>query len=332
MSRVESPGPAKRLAFNLFLIVVALVVALVAGELIVRLKNSDGRNYHIEMWKYSQFLKQPSENPILGHEHVPGRAARLQNVLIRINDHGLRGPSLAAPESADRRILFLGSSATLGWGVPEADTMPATLQRLFDDAGDDVLVMNAGIGNYNTRRYVELFLSRLTDLAPTDVVVNFYLNDAEILERGGGNFLLRNSQLTVTFWILWKRWLSESGIAHMHDHYQALYHPDHPGFRNMTAALDRLQDYAGRNDIRVYFVMLPEVHDLQNYPYGFAHEIMAREARARGFYFVDARAFLANIEDATSLWAMPGDPHPNAPAQKLFARGLFPILANSERP
>ena len=36
---------------------------------------------------------------------------------IRTNAWGLRGPEVPPPVPGQRRILFLGSSVTLGWGV-----------------------------------------------------------------------------------------------------------------------------------------------------------------------------------------------------------------------
>ncbi len=43
-------------------------------------------------------------------------------------------------------------------------------------------------------------MTRLSHLEPTDIVVNYFVNDAEELPVGGGNMLLRNSQLAATVW------------------------------------------------------------------------------------------------------------------------------------
>jgi hypothetical protein len=52
---------------------------------------------------------------------------------------------------------------------------------------------------------VEFFLTKLSGLNPTDIVMQYFINDAEILKSGGGNWFLRNSQLTVTLWIAMNR-------------------------------------------------------------------------------------------------------------------------------
>ena len=322
----------KHIIFSVIITVVSALIALSAAEIALRIKNSDGKNYHIEMWKYSRDLKQHSDNPVLGHEHIPGKSARLQNVEIRINEHGMRGPEFSAIEENQRRIMFLGSSATLGWGIPEEKTMTSVLKELFHrDGQDNIVVMNAGIGNYNTQRYTELFLTKNTDLKPTDIVVNYYVNDAEVLEQGGGNFLIRNSEIAITFWILANRFLEQNDEGHLLDHYKSIYEDDFKGFQDMHASLAKLAKYAKENNIRLYFMMMPEVHDLKDYQYGFIHEKMKHIAEGLGYTYVDALDAMQSTENTQTLWAMPGDPHPNAKAHEIFASTIYPVLKSEER-
>ena len=76
-------------------------------------------------------------------------SAILQSVEIRTNAWGLRGGEVPPPTPGKRRILFLGSSVTLGWGVPEAATVTERLRLMFLADGQDVEILNGGIGNYN---------------------------------------------------------------------------------------------------------------------------------------------------------------------------------------
>ena len=137
----------KSIATNTVLFLISIAVALGAGELVLRLKNRSMQNYDIEMWRYARELKTLSPDPALGHEHQPSMSAVLQSVSIRTNRFGLRGDEVAPERGERRRILFLGSSITLGWGVNEQDTVVARLQKKFRDQNADVEVLNAGIGN-----------------------------------------------------------------------------------------------------------------------------------------------------------------------------------------
>lgn len=318
---------ARTVLFSLIAVLISLVVSLAAAELILRVKNTAGMNYDIEMWKYANTLKRPSDDPLLGHEHRSNASAHLQNVDIRTNEYGLRGGPLKPLQPGERRILFLGSSITLGWGVPENETMTALIEEKFRKDGVEVQVLNGGIGNYNTARYAELFLTRLTKLEPTDIVINYFINDAEILPPGGGNFLLRHSQLAVTLWIAANRQFGRTGMGNLEAHYRAVYDPQAEGYRDMLAALDRIKAYADAHHIRVYLAITPDVHQLANYPFRYIHETMARVAAERGFAFIDLYPPFER-EDPAKIWAMPGDPHPNARGHHLMADTLYPVLRN----
>jgi len=315
----------KGAAASIAIFVASTIVALAAGEAILRAKNASMKNYDIEMWRYAKELKRRSDIPVLGHEHVPSSSAHLQSVDIRINERGLRGGPVRPRKPGERRILVLGSSVTLGWGVPEDETMTARLHKMFAADGQDVEVLNAGIGNYNAVRYVERFKRRLSDLDPSDIVVHYFLRDAEVLDAGRDNWLLRNSELAATTWIAFSRYLGAASEKTLEEHYRDVYRHDAQGYREMRAALHELATIAKRRGIRVYLAMTPDVHDLVDYKFGFIHEDMARVAREEGFIYVDLLPPMRNLTPR-ELWSMPGDPHPNGLGHKLMAEALYPAL------
>jgi lysophospholipase L1-like esterase len=138
------------------------------------------------------------------------------------------------------RILFLGSSITLGWGVAEEETLTERLVDMFDAEGKPTEVLNAGVGNYNSVRYVERFLTRLTHLEPNVIVVQYFVNDAESIEFSRGNWFLRNSQFGVTLWTAWNQLFRSKGQEALLKHYNLTYAPNTRGFQDMFSALKRL--------------------------------------------------------------------------------------------
>ena len=316
----------RQAAYAVLTVVLTVVICLAAGEAFLRIKNSSMKNYDIEMWRYALELKKRSENPILGHDHVKSANAILQSVEIRTNAWGLRGADVPPPTPGKRRILFLGSSVTLGWGVSEAETVTERLRMMFLADGQDVEILNGGIGNYNTVRYVERFLTELRDLHPTDIVVHYFLRDAETLEPGTSSFLLRNSELAATVWISITRYFSQDARRSVEDHYRDVYRPDAPGFVAMQASLKRLADYAHANGIRLYLAMTPEVRDLVNYRFAYVHDLVKDIATADGYTFVDLLPAMRNLTPQ-ELWSMPGDPHPNALGHLRMAEAIYPVLS-----
>jgi len=326
---MPQPNRLKALLFTALSFVVALVISFAAAEAIVRLKNASMKDYNTEMWRYARELKFPSPDPRLGHEHIANAHALLQSVDIRTNAWGLRGgPVSDAPAPGTRRILMLGSSIALGWGVDEDKVVSSLLQKKFDAAGQHVEVLNAGIGNYNAERYVERFLNRLAPLRPTDLLILAFVRDGEELSQGGGNVLLRNSQLAVTAWTAINRVFTKSGEASLVDHYKQVYAPGSPALAQMKAEFAKLGAYAREHDIRVTMAMVPDIHSLADYPLGFVHDIFAQTARDNGFAYVDLLPAFRGLTPE-DIWAMPGDPHPNARGHALMADAIYGALAQA---
>ena len=220
----------------------------------------------------------------------------------------------------------LGTSRRRARAVSEKDTLEARLERTLNDSGGAAQVLNGGVGNYNAERYVSRFFKELTPLKPTDIVVHYFLRDAEELPAGGGNILLRHSELAVTLWIAYHRLLDKHGETSLVEHYRSVYDPSAPGFMVMQSKLRELAEYAQRNNIRIYLAMTPDVHNLVDYKFGFVHDIMRKIAEGDGYAYVDLLpAMLGHPPE--QLWAMPGDPHPNGFGHELMANAIFPVLA-----
>lgn len=308
------------------MVAISTAVAVAVAEGVLRLKNSSMKNYDVEMWRYAKELKRPADDPRLGHEHIPSSSAILQSTEIRTNEYGLRGAGPISPRAKDeRRILFLGASITLGWGVEESKTMTAVLERELGKSGTKVRVLNGGVGNYNAERYVGNFFHRLKPVDPTDIVVHYFLRDAEDLGAGGGNVILRNSELALTLWIAGNRIMGGANEGTLVDHYKRVYDPQSEGFKTMRASLAQLADYARQNGIRIYLAMVPDVHDLKNYRFKFVHDQMAGIAKELGYQYVDLLPAFGTLS-AEEVWAMPGDPHPNALGHEIMAKALLPVL------
>jgi hypothetical protein len=315
----------KNSLYSIVLLLISVVVALLIGEGIIRVKNSAMNNYDIEMWRYARELKVRSDDPSLDFDHLKNKSAVLQNVEIRLNEWGLRGDPVTPASPGTRRILFLGGSTTLGWGVQEGETVEKQLEKLLAAAGMRAQVLNAGVGNYNAERYVSRFFKELTGLDPTDIVVQYFMRDAEDLPSSRGNIFMRNSELAVTLWIAYHRLLDRFGDGDLVERYRKVYDPGQPGFMVMEQELKMLSQYARERGIRLYFMMIPDVHDLVDYKFMFVHEIMRNFAKENGYSYVDMLPAMTGLRPQ-EIWAMPGDPHPNAFAHKLMADAILPLI------
>ncbi len=97
------------------------------------------------------------------------------------NALGFRGPELAeAKPEGVVRVAILGGSTTYDTGVPDdADTFPAQLERLLNEAGGGarVQVVNAGVPGYTSWESLANLQLRVLPLEPDLVIVHHATND-----------------------------------------------------------------------------------------------------------------------------------------------------------
>jgi len=83
----------------------------------------------------------------------PGKHYEWGGIPVDINSHGLRGPEISYEKPpATFRILNLGDSVTMGWGVREEDTYGRRLESILNASGRGGLrfqVINAGVPGWN---------------------------------------------------------------------------------------------------------------------------------------------------------------------------------------
>src|ERR1700730_10465068 len=94
---MPTPSSRTHILFSIVLLVCSLALAIGAGEVILRVKNSSMKTYDIEMWRYAKDLKVRSDDPALDFDHVKSRSSVLQGVTIRLNEWGLRGGRVERP-------------------------------------------------------------------------------------------------------------------------------------------------------------------------------------------------------------------------------------------
>ena len=112
---------SKTYFINFLILIASITIIFIVIETFLRIKNHFVINYDVEMWKYSKKLKTAVTNPKINHIHKKNKSAILQNVEIKINSLGMRGDDedIQKWQSSDLKILFIGSSIMLGWGVKE---------------------------------------------------------------------------------------------------------------------------------------------------------------------------------------------------------------------
>src|SRR5215467_4571764 len=105
-------------------------MALGLGEIVVRAAFHGSMDFDMEMWKYATQIKVPSSDPRVVHEHRPNGKAFLMGSDVTTESHGLRDRERSVDKAANVfRIVAIGDSITMGWGVAQDKTYPAQLEE-----------------------------------------------------------------------------------------------------------------------------------------------------------------------------------------------------------
>lgn len=321
MSRPKHPLAAFLSSAGLVLL--GLLMAGAALEGLVRVATSSHQNYLIEMWRYATLLKRKSTDPAVGHEHIPGASARLQGVDVSINSLGMRGPEPDLRSAGKRKVVIIGDSTAMGWGLPESATLRAQLSAQL---GPEVEVMTTGVGNMNMSQIVANWSRYAEKIRPDAVIVLATARAPAIQEAGQASWLVRHSQAYALFVSFIEIAVTNTpGQAGLVEGYRKIW-ANGPGRAAMNSSLDRLKSDQARHGYRVLVMLVPEPHSFSPYQFGFMTDAMRQESDKRGWTFIDP---LENLQKDTaeSYWVAHNDVHPNAKAFRVMTNMLRPHLS-----
>jgi lysophospholipase L1-like esterase len=308
---------------------------LVCGEISIRLLSAFFMVYTIEMLDYAKELKIKSDIPGISHQHRANAGADLMGVKVTLNSLGHRSDELKNPKPKnERRIHVLGSSITLGWGVPVDEGFVARLQhRLNAEKGSrnglSYKTVNAGVGNYNAYYAVELFKRQVEATDPDVVVLQYYINDAELIPPGEDHAILKYSVLAAFIYQNVKTLMAVSTKT-LDEHYRELYTDGATGWETAKASIRELKALAERRGTPLVVFLVPELHDLsEDGPYPPIYRMLGDAFTEMGIPMINPlpRFQAAFGKDPSRLWVDRHDPHPNSAAHKLLADVLFDYLA-----
>ena len=315
--------------------VVLVFICLAGIEIFARIVYArPSMHFGLEMWKYAKQLKIRAENKEMSHRHRPNSEAFLMGVDVKIDSLGLRDHEVALQKPPDNyRIVVLGDSTTLGWGVHFEKTYPKLLEQSLNANPPSARwkkyeVVNTGIGNYNTAQELASFKERWLALNPDMVLIGWYINDAEPTPKPSNNWLAYHSYGYV--WLTSNFDAMERNVGvhkNYREYYRGLYAADQPGWKVCQDAFAELTGICKVRNVPLHILLIPELHTLSgNYEFKDIDDLIRDVGKKSGTEVVDLIDAFPASGDPVQYWASPEDDHPNDKANELMAAKIDATL------
>ena len=321
---------------NFSLFTITLMVSLILAEFGLRFYLKFTSIYGLEMHKYAKELKEPSKIEGLTHQHKPNSEATLMGVNVKINDFGIRDNFTPRPkEKNEYRILVLGNSITMGWGVQYDYIFTTLFENKLNETYSNLRfeVINSGIGNYNTVMESIYLKSILQDVNPNEIILHFYINDIERISQKKSNFLVKHSYLFAYIYLNFKQSaiINFSNFNSTGKYYLDLYTGENEDRSKAQNAILSINDLCFQNDIKFKVLIQPDLHDLSYDSDQFkCHLIIRKFLENNRIRYVDLfDDFSENLEnEPEKIWVHPNDPHPNSFGHKIMYHRLMKDYEN----
>ncbi|MBF0206891.1 MAG: SGNH/GDSL hydrolase family protein [Oligoflexia bacterium] len=321
----------KSIIYDFLLFITIILVIFFTGEGLIRLLSSAKLIYNIEMVKYAKSLKMEDPLGEVSHVHRTNSSAKLMGVDINLNNLGCRGPDVSLQKPVGtKRVLVMGSSITLGWGVEYDQVFTSLIERKLNSTSKKLEVINAGIGNYNSYYESRLFLRLFNKVLPDAVVLHYFINDAEANPQRNDNFLLKHSFLAA---YLYSRigtlgFNSKRGFS-LFDYYNSNYREDNPDFKRAIDAVLSMKKICEENHVYFLIAIIPDFHNLKpDTPYKAIYDKI--EATFKKNKIDTINTFSAFQKEyggrEKEIWVQDDDPHPNKLGHKIMAEEIYPYI------
>ena len=323
----------KKLFVNIAVLCCSVLFFLLMAEGVVRIFYSRFSNYNLEMWRYAVELKQPLPYDDLPFHHHPNKDGMYYGAYIRTNSLGFRGEDFPKQkEQGKERILFLGDSFTLGWGVHEDSTFSTHLENMLNARTDKAQVINLGTCNYNSTMAVELFKLKGLELKPDKVILMYFVNDAEPVPEKKKAVVYGVKKHSYLGAFLFDRFTKIQAkydeSFDWRNYYKAMYADESASLEQNNRSMVELFDICRERNIELLVVSIPELRVFDDYPFDYVTAYLKELCREKQVDFLDLLPALSKEEPA-SLWVSMEDFHANEKANFIIAKEIFNKLSQT---
>lgn len=243
-------------------------------------------------------------------------------------------------------ILGLGDSFTFGNGVFKNDDLYLSRLQEALKVSFPVHITNLGKEGYNIQEIQKACEEYLPRLKPDIVLYGIVLNDLQfdnldtqvgftqnsillklLYYSTLGKFLNKHSYAYYYFCNKLRSLLEVVGLVPGYEAYiNRLFRNEN--IKKYEQQILRINTYCQLRNVDFIAIILPMMLDFDRYPFEKHHQTLAQIFQQHNINYIDTRPAFTSFE-AQDLWVHPYDHHPNAKAQDIIAKAIYPHLFNS---
>lgn len=289
---------------KIILTIISIIISTAILEVGLRLYvKKDTGIYELEMMKYAKELKEIKTYKDQKYiKHKPNKnSVKIMNTVISTDKRGYRKSEINVSEELPK-IILLGDSMTFGFG--SRITFSDILQKKFKNKYE---ILNTAVGNTNTIMQITYFFSEMKNYSTKFIILNFYINDFENIDLNKKNFL--NTNFYLYNFLSFRLSIISSEKKNYVKYYRDTFLNKDIEKKTFNKILE-LKKYSEKNDIIFLVNFIPDLRNIENYPFKNEENLLKR------FLVKNNISFLEHFENfkglkSKNLWVSDTDPHPN---------------------
>lgn len=335
-------GKAGQAAASAALLLCSLALAISASEWLFRRQQWAAFDAAVAQWQhplYRMLPRSPLEFALVPGSEGTGvvRASGIE-WHYRINSRGFRSTDYSAEAMAARRnVLLLGDSYLFGFAIDQQDTLSEAIKTAMTSAGAEVPNLhNLGVPGYNTGHEAAMLREQLAQQRPDLVVLTFVPNDAEpqgnvlrrpdVLYRHQPLWLLVQLKRAANHYLFGDREVLATGLNEMSTDFNEAYRLRNHKYQDTRRAFADIVALCRTHDVPLLVAVFPAFAASfdASYPYAPIHREVMQWSADSGVRALDLFDTFRGLP--AQQYAVPGDGHPNAAANRLAAAAIAPVL------
>ncbi len=315
-----------RKTFNIILIFFYIIVF---SELVLISFSKLFQISTLEKLKYANKFVINLNSDEIFKNHRKNFSKDIMGVSLRFNSLGFRGEDIGSfKEDNEVRIMVLGSSLVMGWGVKENKTFTKILEKKLNDKNlnnQNINTINAGIMHTNTKFHYHLFNKNYKKINPDILILGYFIDDAKELTKKKTPFIVKHSFLAA---IVYQTILSKSS-ENLNDYYLRLNQKNSKNWLEVKKYIKKIKDLCNRENIEFIVVILPDFSNFsENNSLIKLYDKL--EERLTNNKILNINTYGALKEkfggNARKSWISNDDNHPNEIANEIIASEILTFM------